>query len=568
MDLSSVRLVIETVGEREAIASLESLDRAGRRIVESVSGATGRALGDVASAYRRAGDIGQDAFRSVAVRADMAAESTRRLALVTKESTKSHESAGLAAGMHGLQLGRLRMELGTLLGRLSGTNTALDRMGGAIASMAVGDPMIIGVLAGLAALAAGYKFLTKDAHDAAKALDDVREAAAKAANAGKADDLQEMARQLTFGSPFSADGKKLMANSDRVKGAFSGSIADLQAQRRELDQLIANAPNALVASHFANQEKKLDKMLNPMLERLAAVKRASENLASQPSDGAGHLQGVNVSAMSDDAIAKQAAAARKKMAHEAILAAKQLHKLNIENVKAEMELEVVASAKKIKLKADQAAGIQKSIISMQGSLKATFDAAHIDVNADITALAQQLERDVAKTLGDALAKGIETAFSNRSLGDGFKALTATLLSGLGDMMIAMGTSMIGFGALVEWFSKALIALNGGNMVAAGLEMVAAGAILKAGSGAVSGSIGRSGGGSYSGGSSGGMAQIIDRGVINPGSYSSGSAAGIQSKQPITFAPTIIGPNDPNAIRGIDEILRRLNQRGSLAGATG
>lgn len=77
-----------------------------------------------------------------------------------KKSASAQDAAGAAAGGHGLQLGRLRMELGTLVGRITGTNTALDRMAGAIGSMSAGDGLTIGVLAGIAAIGYAYEKLT------------------------------------------------------------------------------------------------------------------------------------------------------------------------------------------------------------------------------------------------------------------------------------------------------------------------------------------------------------------------------------------------------------------------
>src|SRR5690242_21364501 len=46
-------LKIDRVGELEALNALNDLDKKGRRVVEGVSGATGRAMGEVALAYQR-----------------------------------------------------------------------------------------------------------------------------------------------------------------------------------------------------------------------------------------------------------------------------------------------------------------------------------------------------------------------------------------------------------------------------------------------------------------------------------------------------------------------------------
>lgn len=46
-----VRLVIEKVGDREALQSLNLLDAKGRQVVEAISGRLGKALGDTAAMY-------------------------------------------------------------------------------------------------------------------------------------------------------------------------------------------------------------------------------------------------------------------------------------------------------------------------------------------------------------------------------------------------------------------------------------------------------------------------------------------------------------------------------------
>lgn len=85
-----------------------------------------------------------------------------------KATAISQEAAAVASGTHGLQLGRLRMELGTLTGRLTGTSTALDRMAGALGGMALGDPLVIGVLAGIAAIAYAWHTFTAESREDSK----------------------------------------------------------------------------------------------------------------------------------------------------------------------------------------------------------------------------------------------------------------------------------------------------------------------------------------------------------------------------------------------------------------
>ena len=94
-------------------------------------------------------------------------DSTRQLTLQQMEAIKmndalaeSQETAAVATAGHGFQIGRLRQDLGSLIGRLTGTNLAVDRVGSALGAMAIGNVAIIGVLAGIAGIAFAYDKLT------------------------------------------------------------------------------------------------------------------------------------------------------------------------------------------------------------------------------------------------------------------------------------------------------------------------------------------------------------------------------------------------------------------------
>lgn len=72
----------------------------------------------------------------------------------------AHDRAAAAAAGHGMQLGRLRQDLGTVIGRLTGTSTVLDRFGGALGAMAIGSGPVIAVMAGIAGIAYAYDKLS------------------------------------------------------------------------------------------------------------------------------------------------------------------------------------------------------------------------------------------------------------------------------------------------------------------------------------------------------------------------------------------------------------------------
>jgi hypothetical protein len=66
--------------------------------------------------------------------------------------TASMEQSGAAAGVHGLQLGRLNMELGTAIGRFTGLNTAATRLAGQLGGAVTGYGPMIAVLGGITAV--------------------------------------------------------------------------------------------------------------------------------------------------------------------------------------------------------------------------------------------------------------------------------------------------------------------------------------------------------------------------------------------------------------------------------
>jgi hypothetical protein len=73
----------------------------------------------------------------------------------------AQEAAATSAGLHGLQLGRLNMEVGTAAGRFLGLNTGLTRFGSMLGGAVVGYGEVIAVVGAITLLAAAYEKLTE-----------------------------------------------------------------------------------------------------------------------------------------------------------------------------------------------------------------------------------------------------------------------------------------------------------------------------------------------------------------------------------------------------------------------
>jgi hypothetical protein len=161
---------------------------------------------------------------------------------------------------------------------------------------------------------------------------------------------------------------------------------------------------------------------------------------------------------------------------------------------------------------------------------------------------------VGATLVESLANGIEQAVASGRLGEGFKALGATLLSGLGDAMMSFGKASVGFATLMNKIKVGLATLNPGAALAASVALIGIGAALK---GAARGMFGGGGGGGFGGGGlalagGGRMNDTFTRVTFGP--TNANVAAGMEPRGAINI--TVIGPNDPQAQRQIQELISK------------
>jgi hypothetical protein len=175
-------------------------------------------------------------------------------------------------------------------------------------------------------------------------------------------------------------------------------------------------------------------------------------------------------------------------------------------------------------------------------------------------------REMGRQLNQILGAGIANAFQaltarGGNIGDAFKALGQTILAGLGDMLIQLGTSLLPVAALLAKVRAALLSLNPAAMVAAAVGLIAIGGMMKGAASRLTptgaGAPVTSGGFGYTGMGGGG-------GITLPGiSYAPTAAGGMGSRvmaaNPVNV--TIIGPNDPTAQRQMQELIQNANRRG-------
>jgi hypothetical protein len=178
---------------------------------------------------------------------------------------------------------------------------------------------------------------------------------------------------------------------------------------------------------------------------------------------------------------------------------------------------------------------------------------------------QTFAQGFGNALGAGIAAGFDVALSTKSIGQGFRALTGTVLSSFGGMLVQFGTeALVASGAIQKMFS--FLFTPGPQSAVAAAAIIAIGASLQAaGRGILSGGGNRSNVSVPTAGTSMGMVGSGAPGALPGISYFPTTAGGMGSRvaaaTPVNV--TVIGPNDPSAQRAIQELIINANRRGSV-----
>jgi len=178
----------------------------------------------------------------------------------------SHQSAGAAMGMSGMQASMLRMRFSQLVGQALGVNGAVVGLTGAFGSMAIGSVAVIGLMAGVAAIAYAYeklslslKGVTADQEKAIEAFEKaqrLKEAGGKSgvANTGlqaeiakRQVEIDDLKAQIASAGPINPPGLT-SPNAMLLAGGAEPSVATLQASvdklKKVLDQKVHDQADA------------------------------------------------------------------------------------------------------------------------------------------------------------------------------------------------------------------------------------------------------------------------------------------------------------------------------------
>lgn len=199
--------------------------------------------------------------------------------------------------------------------------------------------------------------------------------------------------------------------------------------------------------------------------------------------------------------------------------------------------------------------------AMRTSVQRSMEIANEIVRSELATAMADVQQTFATGFGNALGQGIaagfETALSQKSIGQGFKALTGTILASFGSMLVQFGTKALIASKQIQNLFATLF--TPGPMSAfAAAAIIAIGAGLMAAGRGITASVGPTGGG-FAAGSSMPSGPITLPG-INFGPTMSRSAADLTPANNLTF--NIIGTNDPSAQRQLQEMLRNADRRGN------
>ena len=155
----------------------------------------------------------------------------------------------------------------------------------------------------------------------------------------------------------------------------------------------------------------------------------------------------------------------------------------------------------------------------------------------------RLAQGIADSLGDGIANGFAAALGKGGIVAGFKALAQTLLASLGAAMVEFGKAALVAAISMDAIKKSLASFLPGGAITAALAMIAFGGGL---AGVASSAFG---GSSSSGYSTRGYTDTVTRVTVAP-TPATQQTTNLSPAQPIVFAPTILGVNDPQAQRAL------------------
>lgn len=233
----SVTLNIKKVGDLEALNALNALDKKGRQIIEGVSAATGKAMGDVALAYERGSKGARLSLESIAKEHERTIAASQKAATAAEAASRRQAAAaetaarqqGNAADALARRQGNATLAASRGMEQLirtsgaasSGLTSIVAQAGQIVGGFGVGGPILGAV--GVTTVAIVEMF-ERTKREMVQAVDDAEKEFKRLAKAGDREAIKARIKELVGGDRF---------------GETDEDVAGIQGARARVKQLEA-----------------------------------------------------------------------------------------------------------------------------------------------------------------------------------------------------------------------------------------------------------------------------------------------------------------------------------------
>lgn len=244
--------------------------------------------------------------------------------------------------------------------------------------------------------------------------------------------------------------------------------------------------------------------------------------------------------------------------------AKLVAELENENTELKRKYDILMMLREIEKEENKEAKapIQKRDAARQ-SFKDYYEALYEDSKEFSKTTGELIRQDIGATIGGALqdgfAAGLTAAIQSGRIADLWKVMAQTMIAQLANMMVNVALHYLRYASMIAAIQKFLIA-HPVAAVAAAAAMLAF-AYNNGGKGSVGDTVMAGGAGGLTTGISSPNQQNNPVQQIIFGATSASTAAGMNPRQAMNV--TIIGPNDPQAQRALQEMMMKADSRGRL-----
>lgn len=557
MDINGLNVVITTTGAPEAVRAFGTVDAAAQKVRDDIRASLGQVNNDLS----RVGETLGKNLEASAARSARAIES-----VATSADLMGTRSARAVQGVtRGLEV---MARTGTVSGR------SLDQIIAQTSRLALGfgeGGLLVGAIGiGTAAIVEMFNRTRKELEKTQEEFSTRLVEMARSANLAGIEGRYGTATELKSGDPFMrALGRSAFPKlSDTEFLKQSGGIDALNAEQQRLTALVAS--NHSIFRQGSTDADKLREVTDALTtaqkqynQALKIGQMVMEQVTAETKPGKSKKEKPD---RLDDWLMNEIAKSIPGFHESSITLSPQLRALEMVDDENGLDKLMAKYDPFFKLRKEaKNAELQLREVRVKPAKVTWIPPDQAQANEEWIRYAENVGKQLASTIGDSIGKGFEALFSKGGgLKAGFKALTGSLLEGLGDMFEQAGKHALLGLSFIKGIVDSIASMNPVTGIAAAVGLIALGAAMKSAGASVAASGASGGGASYYGASS---SSVHSTSYVNPAApaAASYSAAGLHSVSPVIVNATIIGKDDPSAQRQLLEMIARAQRRGGTVG---